>query len=96
MVVLLAGSNGDIATVQIEDRSMSPPQVQQTFSGIHGNCCMKVIDTTHVAVAGVANKEEGRTVHICFLKYQLTLLKVPITTAADDIHNYIFIVFQRK
>ena len=27
--------------------------------------------------------------------FQLTL-KVPVTTAADDIHKYFFIVFQRK
>ena len=26
----------------------------------------------------------------------LLTLKVPITTAADDIHKYFFIVFQRK
>ena len=26
----------------------------------------------------------------------LLILKAPVTTAADDIHKYLFIVFQRK
>ena len=29
-------------------------------------------------------------------KYDNLTLKAPITTAADDIHKYFFIVFQRK
>ena len=33
----------------------------------------------------------------CFIKVILMLtLKAPVTTAADDIHKYFFIVFQRK
>ena len=32
-----------------------------------------------------------------FISYQASLiLKAPVTTAADDIHKYFFIVFQRK
>ena len=46
--------------MSLTDRSTLPGQVQnETFSGIHSNCCMVVIDTTHVAVAGVKNKDEG-------------------------------------
>ena len=38
-------------------------------------------------------KVRGRRV-LCFTLRRLTL-KAPITTAADDIHDYFFIVFQR-
>ena len=31
-----------------------------------------------------------------FLVMELLTLKAPIMTAADDIHKYFFIVFQRK
>ena len=33
---------------------------------------------------------------IPYLLTQGLTLKAPITTAADDIHKYIFIIFQRK
>ena len=60
---MISGSNGDVASVDLTERSVSPAHVQQTFPGIHKNCCMVVIDTMHIAVAGVANKDEGALVN---------------------------------
>ena len=55
----LPGSNGDFARVDITAKSIPPVSKQQTFSGIHGNCSMVVIDMTHIAVAGVVKGDEG-------------------------------------
>ena len=34
--------------------------------------------------------------YVVYIAKGLLALKAPITTAADDIHKYFFIVFQRK
>lgn len=60
----LSGTNGDVTTLVVTGGSISPADVQQRFTGTHSNCCMVVIDTTHVAVAGVANKGEGKSLNL--------------------------------
>ena len=60
---MISGSNGSVITMVLTDGSTLPGQVQNvTFSGIHSNSCMVVIDTTHIAVARVKNKDEGTSV----------------------------------
>ena len=47
--------------------------------------------------AGGRGAEEIKTVQLLLLKVPFHVtLKAPITTGADDIHKYFFIVLQRK
>ena len=49
-------------------------------------------------LTSIGQKLEFTGMQICKLleKMQVLILQAPITTAADNIHKYFFIVFQRK
>ena len=54
-------------------------------------CCLINFDQHFTSYPRFLVLDDGSSDH----RYILTL-KTPVTTAADDIHKYFFIVFQRK
>ena len=67
--------------------NMFKPEISFQFCFVDFSFCRVGLKSCSISISD-SEHEQGR--HILYP------LKAPITTAADDIHKYIFIVFQRK